>query len=329
MRRLCRSPKARITQGVVRGVVAIVSLFVSIAAWSAAIDAPSGLDPGDASHVSVVTHAAYPEGPLWFRDRLYFVEYAAGDIQSWDGQRLRTVWEDRSCGPSGLIAFGKDHLLVACYDARSVVELDHDGHVVRTFTRDSAGQTLNGPNDFTTDGHGGVYLSASGVYDTAAPITGTVLHLAEHGTALDVLATTIHYPNGLTLDASGQHLLVAEMLADRILSFPVNADGSLGERSVWARMPDLLPKGAARDAYTGPDGFKRGPDGNYYIAENGTGCVVVLDERRALVRIIRVPTPFVTNMGFGAEGVASLFVTGAFDQWTPPFAGAVYQWRLH
>ena len=104
------------------------------------------------------------------------------------------------------------------------------------------------------------------------------------------------------------------------------ADGTLGPRTVWARLRDLAPPTANEDAYNGPDGVKLGPDGNYYIAQNGSGRVLVVDEDRRLVRSIDVPTPFVTNVGFGAPGTASVFVTGAFDQWKAPYPGVVYRW---
>jgi gluconolactonase len=138
------------------------------------------------------------------------------------------------------------------------------------------------------------------------------------------VADTIHYSNGLTLSKDGQHLLVAEMLAGRILSFPINSGGSLGPRVVWTRLQDLAPPTAHED---GPDGLKLGPDGNYYIAQNGSGRVLVVNEEKELVRIIAVPTPYVTNMGFGPDGADTLYITGAFDPWKPPFPGAVYRWR--
>ena len=52
-----------------------------------------------------------------------------------------------------------------------------DGKEVGTISKDSSGKPFVGPNDFTTDGHGGIYFSASGVYDIKAPISGAVLHL--------------------------------------------------------------------------------------------------------------------------------------------------------
>jgi sugar lactone lactonase YvrE len=269
--------------------------------------------------------AAYPEGPLWRDGKLLYVEYAGPGIKMWDGRRALPYWSGRHCGASGLIAYRRDHILVACYDANTLVELDQTGKDIRTIDRDTAGRPFIGPNDFTADGNGGIYVSASGVYDLKAPISGTVLHLSAAGTLTEV-ANLIHYSNGLTLSKDGKHLLVSEMLAGRILSFPINADGSLGPRTVWARLQDLAPPTAHEDAYNGPDGFKLGPDGNYYIAQNGSARVLVVSEDKQLVRVITVPTPYVTNVNFGADGANTVYITGVFDPWKAPFPGAVYRW---
>jgi len=49
-----------------------------------------------------------------------------------------------------------------------------------------------------------------------------------------------------------------------------------------------------------------------------------VNEDRKLVHTIDVPTPYVTNIAFGPQG--TVFVTGAFEQWKPPYPGAVYRW---
>jgi len=279
-----------------------------------------------ANTVLVDPAAAYPEGPLWWDGKLLFVEYAGPGIKIWDGKRIASYWSGAHCGASGLISYRHDHLLVACYDANAIVELDGAGKLIRTIDKDSAGKPFIGPNDFTADRGTGIYVSASGVYDLKAPISGAVLYMSGATGSLVEVANLIHYSNGLTLSKDGKTLLVAEMLAGRILSFPINADGSLGARSVWARMQDLAPPTAHEDAYNGPDGFKLGPDGNYYIAQNGSGRVLVVNDEKKLVRIITVPTPYVTNMNFGAEGADTVYITGVFDPWKAPFPGAVYRW---
>ena len=92
-------------------------------------------------------------------------------------------------------------------------------------------------------------------------------------------------------------------------------------------MQDLAQPTADTDAYNGPDGLKLGPDGLYYIAQNGSGRVLVVNDARKLVRTIDVPTPYVTNMAFDPRDASVVFITGAFEQWKPPFAGVVYRWH--
>ena len=293
----------------------LAACILWLAAAAAVADQVTAIDPD----------AHYPEGPLWRDGKLFYVEYALSNVKTWDGKRTTVYWHKDGCGANALIPFN-DHLLVACYDANTLAELDAGGKEVRTISADSSGKPFIGPNDFTSDGHGGIYFSASGVYDVKAPISGAVLHMTADGKAITEVANTIHYSNGLTLARDQQHLLVAEMLAGRILSFPVGADGKLGARTVWARLQDLAPPTPNEDAYNGPDGIKIGPDGNYYIAQNGSGRVLVVNEDRKLVRTIDVPTPYVTNIAFGPQGTGTVFVTGAFEQWKPPYPGAVYRW---
>ena len=274
---------------------------------------------------TIDAHASYPECPVWRDGKLYYCEYGASNIKVWDGHRASVYWHKNGCGANGLIEF-HGHFLVACYDDNTLVELDSRGQEVQVIRADTSGKPMAGPNDFSPDGHGGIYFSTSGVYDLKAPIAGKVLHLAADGKTLIEVADLIHYSNGLTLAKDGKHLLVAEMLAGRILSFPIEADGALGARTVWARLQDLAAPTPHADAYNGPDGLKLGPDGNYYIAQNGSGRVIVVDDDRKLVRTIVVPAPYVTNMAFGANGANTVFITGSFEQWKAPYPGAVYRW---
>lgn len=277
----------------------------------------TAIDPG----------AHYPEGPLWRNGKLFYVEYSTGNIKTWNGNGTGTevFWHQDGCGPSGLTPRGDD-LLVACYDGNYLVELGASAQEVQILRADASGRAFAGPNDFAADDRGGIYFSASGAYDVKAPITGAVLYLHPDGKTLTQVASTLHYPNGLTLTKDRRQLLVAEMFAGRVLAFPIEADGALGARSVWARLQDLAPPAPHEDAYNGPDGLKLGPDGNYYIAQNGSGRLLVVDQDRQLLRIIRVPTPYVTNMAFDPLKANVVFITGAFEQWKPPFPGAVYRW---
>jgi gluconolactonase len=265
----------------------------------------------------------YPEGPLWHDGKLFYVEYAKSRVMTWDGKENKQFWQRDGCGANGLAEVSGDAIIVDCYDSNTLVEVNADGKTLQTIASDSAGNPFLGPNDFCQDGKGGLYFSTSGVYDVKAPIQGKVYHMAADG-EITMLADTIHYANGLTVTQDGKTLLVAEMLAGRILSFPVYSDGSLGPRTVWARLQDIAPMTPGADAYNGPDGVKAGPDGLIYIAQNGSGRVLVADRNAKLVRIVNVPGQYVTNVNFGPT-VSTLYITAALDPNNQPYPGEVYE----
>lgn len=265
--------------------------------------------------------APYPEGPVWRAGRLYYTDYANSNVLVLRHGRKSVFWHRDGCGASGLVERPRGHLLVTCYDDNTLVELDARGHAVRTIAEDSEGKPFLGPNDFARDARGGVYFSASGVYDVDAPIQGTVYYIARDGRIRQV-AAHIHYSNGMAVTPDGRHLLVSEMLENRVLRYDIGPDGTLSGRRVLVRMRDVTPGPAPTDPYTGPDGLKIGPDGLTYVAENGTGRVVVLDPGGRYVRSVRVPATYVTNVAVAPWG--EMYVTAAFDANHPPYPGAVY-----
>jgi hypothetical protein len=83
--------------------------------------------PASAAPVTVIDpDAHYPEGALWRDGKLLLVEYALSNIKSWDGRHVRRYCLKDHCGASRLTPFN-GHLLIACYDDNSLVELDANG----------------------------------------------------------------------------------------------------------------------------------------------------------------------------------------------------------
>jgi sugar lactone lactonase YvrE len=277
-----------------------------------------------AADVEVINEASYfPEGPLWHDGQLYYVEYSAHTVMTWDGRENRQIWRQEGCGPSAVIEDGDGNLLVTCYDADALVRITPAGVTVETFAEDADGLPFLGPNDAIADAKGGAYFSASGKWDVAAPIEGKILYLAADGTVTEV-ADDIHYANGLALSPDGGTLYVSEMAAQRVLRFEVGDDGALGKRYLFARLADLAADPDGVDIYAGPDGLLTDAAGNLYIAHFEGGRVLVADPKGALVEIIDVPAPYVTNLSFG-ESEDVLFVTAASDAWNAPYPGQVYR----
>jgi hypothetical protein len=83
--------------------------------------------PASAAPVTVIDpDAHYPQGPLWRSAQLLFVECAPSNIKSSDGRHTRGCWHKDHGGANSLIPFD-GHLLVACRDDDSLVELDANG----------------------------------------------------------------------------------------------------------------------------------------------------------------------------------------------------------
>ena len=283
--------------------------------------APATAQGGDVTVIN--PESFFPEGPLWHDGQLYYVEYSAHTVMRWADGQNQVVWQQEGCGPSAVVALAADAFAVTCYDAGTVEFITPTGEPVDTLAADGAGNPLVGPNDAVVDAADGLYFSASGIWDVAAPIDGRLFYRRADGTVAEV-ADDIHYANGLALSPEGQTLYVSEMAAQRVLRFDVRADGTLGDRYLFARLSDLAPDLDGFDIYMGPDGLRTDAAGNVYIAQFEGSRILVADPAGQPLGVIEVPAPYVTNLEFGgSEDV--LFVTAATDAWTEPYPGQVYR----
>ena len=63
-----------------------------------------------------------------------------------------------------------------------------------------------------------------------------------------VVADDLMVPNGTVITPAGDRLIIAESLAQRLTSFRIAADGSLGDRQVFADLGEETPDGICLDA---------------------------------------------------------------------------------
>jgi gluconolactonase len=269
-----------------------------------------------AGEVQVINgDAEFPEGPFWAEGKLYYAEYGGNRVSVWDGAANRALWTQDGCGPSAVMPFAGG-MLVTCYDHGALVQIGADGKTERVWDRDSSGTALVGPNDETSDGRGGAYVTASGPWESG-PIVGKVYHLGANGT-LTPVADDLHYANGIQLSTDGKLLYVNESEAGRVISFAVQDDGSLADRRLFVRLTSLEEPA---NAY--PDGIKLGPDGNLYIGQYSAGRIVVVSTEGKLVRKLEVPSPAAPNLTFGADG-KTVYVMAVDDRQNAPYKGKVY-----
>ncbi|MGD9062744.1 MAG: SMP-30/gluconolactonase/LRE family protein, partial [Desulfobacterales bacterium] len=261
--------------------------------------------------------SGFPEGPLWHRDKLFYVEYGSQTVMTWDGKQNQELWRMDGCGPSAIVALPAGDFLVTCYDAGSIARISAEGKTTVEYKQDKEGRGFQGPNDFVADKKGGVYFTASGPWESE-PIVGMVFYMNPKGEIMQV-ADDLHYANGVALSKDGKTLFLAESEASRVIQFKVQPDGSLADRRLFVRVGQVDPDSGS---YAYPDGLKVDSKGNLYIGQYSKGRIVVVGPNKKLVKTIDVPSPAAPNLAFGPDEKI-VYIMAVDDQSNAPYWGKV------
>jgi gluconolactonase len=272
--------------------------------------------------------AHFPEGPIWYHGKLYYVEYDRNSVTAWDGSKNAIFWSQKGCGPSAVIPTAQGEFLTTCYDNNSIGRISADGRTLPPYTQDKAGNPLVGPNDFAPDGHGGIYFSASGHPGTA--IDGRVFYLSADGT-IDLKADNVESANGVAVSKDGKILYVIETDGHRLLRFNIGPGGSLSDRRLFLNLDDLTNN----VVHIYPDGVKIDSQGEIYIGQNPrdihaplAGIIFVVNAEGKLLRKLTLPSPGVPNLAFSADE-KTVYVTALDQLDKSPYQGKVYSIPSH
>ena len=265
----------------------------------------------------------FPEGPIWYHGKLYYVEYDRNTVTTWDGQKNTVFWSKKGCGPSAVIPTARGEFLTTCYDSNSIGRISADGKDLPAYTHDKDGNPFVGPNDFAPDRHGGIYFTASG---TPGPmINGKIFYLGADGT-ITQKAADVHSANGIVVSNDGRILYAIETEDHRLIQFKIGPDGSLSERQVFLNLDDLTNN----VVHVYPDGVKINSKGEIYIGQNPrdvhaplAGTIFVVNSSGELLRALKLPSPGVPNLAFSPDEM-TLYVTALDQLDKSPYRGKVY-----
>jgi sugar lactone lactonase YvrE len=263
--------------------------------------------------------SGFPEGPLWHKDKLFYVEYGSQTVMTWDGKQNQEFWRMDGCGPSAIVALPAGDFLVTCYDSGSIARISAEGKTIAEYKQDKEGRGFQGPNDFVVDKKGGVYFTASGPWESE-PIVGMVFYMNPKGEIMQV-ADDLHYANGIALSKDGKTLFLAESEASRVIQFKVQQDGSLSGRRLFVRIGQVDPESGC---YAYPDGLKMDSKENLYIGLLSKGRIVVVSPNKKLVKTIDVPSSTAPNLTFGPDE-AIVYIMAVEDLNNAPYWGKVYE----
>jgi len=267
--------------------------------------------------------AYYPEGPIWYHDKLYYVEYGRNAVMTWDGARNAVFSAAAGCGQSAVVPTARGEFLTTCYDNGTIGRISPDGKSLPPYTHDKDGHPFVGPNDLAPDGRGGIYFSTSGSHGDA--IDGKVFYIAADGT-ISLKAGDVHNANGLAVSRDGTILYVVETDENRLLKFTIGANGSLSDRRIVVNLDDLVHHAV----HIWPDGVKIDSRGQIYLGQSAreyhvayAGVIFVVDAKGKLLRQLTLPSLQVPNFALSPDE-KTLYVT-AVDQFDkPPYHGKLY-----
>ena len=187
----------------------------------------------------------FPEGPRWREGRLWFSDMHAKEVVAVDMDGNRETIASVSQQPSGLGWLPDGRLLIVSMLDRKLLRLDPDGLKEHA---DLSGLASHNLNDMVVDGEGRAYVGNFGFdpFGGDEP-RGTELILVTPEGEARVVADDLRFPNGAAVTPDGGTLIIAESYGKRLSAFDIAADGSLGNRRVWAAVPGI-PDGIALDA---------------------------------------------------------------------------------
>jgi gluconolactonase len=265
----------------------------------------------------------FPEGPVWYRGKLYFAEYGRNTVTIWNGHKSTAFATDKGCGPSAVIPTVRGDFLTTCYDNGTIGRMSADGRVLSAYTHDKDGNRFVGPNDFAPDAHGGVYFTTSGSQGPA--IDAKVFYIAADGT-ITQKAADLHSANGLAVSKEGNILYVVETEENRLLQFTIGANATLSSRRVFVNLDDLT----GHIGHIWPDGVKIDSKDQIYIGQSPrdahaplAGEIFVVSSEGKLTRTLSLPSPGVPNLAFSPDE-RTVYVTAVDQLDKAPYRGKVY-----
>ncbi|GAA4538426.1 SMP-30/gluconolactonase/LRE family protein [Pseudonocardia xishanensis] len=236
---------------------------------------------------------AEPDGTLWSADARGGVVRLAPDgtqelITQSSGPAGRTDG-DAASGllvgnlPNGLAFDRNGDLLIANYGTDRLERMTRHGHTTPMADRLDDGTPIGKTNFVCRDGKGRIWVTVSSMIqelqDSLTPWLrdGRVVLCTPDGRAR-LVADDVHFANECRLNAAETHLYVAQTGGRNIVRFPIEHDGSLGEREIVGPADHgRIIDGITFDAYGNLWGTYIFADGIFVVTPEGERHIVFDD----------------------------------------------------
>jgi sugar lactone lactonase YvrE len=229
---------------------------------------------------TLISGLSFTECPRWHDGRLYFSDFYTRRVFAVALDGAAETMAEVPGQPSGLGFLPDGRMLIVSMRDRKIMRREPDGSVVEHANlSDLAPWHLN---DMLVDSHGRAWVGNFG-FDLmgGAKVSTTNLICVDREGCATVAASGLGFPNGMVLTPSGNTLIVAETLMNRLTAFELSA-GILLRQRTWAAF-GTAPTSTEfaelfRQLEVAPDGICLDAEGAIWVADAKNGrCIRVAE----------------------------------------------------
>jgi sugar lactone lactonase YvrE len=233
----------------------------------------------------------HPEGVAWNPvDGRIWAGGEGGELYrvGLDGE----VEEVASTGGSmlGVAVDGRGRVYACDAGRGEIARFDPSSGALDVYARGVDGEDMDEPNVAAFGPDGTLYVTCSGEERTR------IVAINLGGDTRAWTEALPAYPNGMVIAPDGRSMLVVEARRQRIARLPFGSDGSAGEPSTFAEMPDTDADGLALDAEGGVWATLYRPDGLVRFDPEGREVLRIDDH---LATVLEAPT----NLAFYGDAL--------------------------
>ena len=275
----------------------------------------------------LATGLGFPEGPVVMPDgSVILTEIRNNRCSRVSPEGDVTLFSATGGGPNGL-AIGPDGAFYLCNNGGSRYVEGHSmgvgphpdykyGYIQRIDPKNGEatvlytevdGNRLSAPNDLVFDTHGGFYFTDLGKRYARHRDHGGVYYALPDGSKIVEIAHPVLSANGCGLSPDGKTLYVADTEGARLWAFQIEAPGVLAKPREHAPHSGRIICGLPGNARF--DSLAVMASGNIAVATLSTGFITEISPGGDIVRAVKMPDIYPTNICFGGADMRTAFVT--------------------
>ncbi len=275
----------------------------------------------------LATGFGFPEGPIVCPDgSVILTEIRNQQLSKVAPDGTTSVFSRCGGGPNGL-ASGPDGALYLCNNGGSryvegysmgiaphpdykfgyVQRIDPKTGEFKTLYHEVDGHTLSAPNDLVFDKQGGFYFTDLGKRYERHRDHGGLYYALPDGSKVVEIAYPILSPNGCGLSPDEKTIYVADTEGARLWAFDIEAPGVLRKPPPHVHHSGRVVAGLPGNARF--DSLAVLANGNIAVATLNTGYITEISPAGEIVRAVKMPDSYPTNICFGGPDMRTAYIT--------------------